>query len=153
MGVTIIQARRKGGRTINKAEILEFLNSNPVCHLATVEGDEPHVRGMLMYRADDTGILFHTGDFKDLYRQLRDNRNVELCFNNLGSNTQIRVCGTAEFVEDQNVKEEMVKARKFLKPWVQERGYDMLKVFRVTDCTATVWTIERNLAPKEYIKL
>lgn len=138
---------------MNKAEILAFLNSNPACHLATVEGDKPRVRGMLMYRADDRGILFHTGDFKDLYRQLKDNKNVELCFYNPGSNTQVRVCGTAEFVEDQNVKEEMVEARGFLKALVQARGYDVLKVFRVTDGTATVWTWESNLAPKEYTRL
>jgi uncharacterized pyridoxamine 5'-phosphate oxidase family protein len=46
---------------MNKSEILGFLNANPVFHLATVEGNKPHARGMLMYRADENGILFHTG--------------------------------------------------------------------------------------------
>lgn len=66
---------------MNKEEILDFIKSNPACHLATVDGDQPRVRGMLMYRADENGILFHTGNFKDLYKNLQNNPNVELCFN------------------------------------------------------------------------
>ena len=43
---------------MNKSQILDFLNTNPVCHLATVEGDQPRVRGMMMYKADQDGIVF-----------------------------------------------------------------------------------------------
>jgi len=32
---------------MNKAEIMAFLNSNPVCRLATLDGDQPRVRGMM----------------------------------------------------------------------------------------------------------
>ncbi len=138
---------------MNKKEILAFLNENPVCHLATVDGNKPRVRGLLMYRADETGILFHTGNFKDLYKQLQANPQVELCFNSLKSNIQIRVSGIAEFIEDRNLKEEIVAARDFLKPWIKDRGYEMLVVFRIVNCKATVWTIEKNFAPKEYIDL
>ena len=78
---------------MNKVEILDFLNSNPVCHLATIDGDQPRVRGMLMYRADENGILFHTGSFKDLYKQMQQNPNVELCFSSADSSKQVRVSG------------------------------------------------------------
>jgi len=27
-------------------EFIEFANANPVCYLATTDGDQPHVRGM-----------------------------------------------------------------------------------------------------------
>ena len=136
---------------MNKTEILDFLNSNPACHLATIDGDGPRVRGMLMYRADENGILFHTGNFKDLCKQLQQNPNVELCFNS--SSKQIRVSGKAEFIEGKSLKEEIVNKRTFLKPLVEAQGYDSLKVFRVTNCTATVWTMETNLEPKSYIQL
>ena len=43
------------GETMTREQILEFLNANPVCHLATCEGKQPRVRGMMMYRADATG--------------------------------------------------------------------------------------------------
>jgi len=138
---------------MTKQEIYEFLNSNPACHLATADGNQPHVRGMLMYRADEAGILFHTGDFKELCRQIQQNPKVEICFNNFESNIQVRVTGTAHFTEDQGLKEEMVSAREFLRPWVEEFGYDMLKVFQVSNCSATVWTFQTNLEPKKWIEL
>lgn len=138
---------------MNKAEILEFLKSNPACHLATVDDNQPRVRGMLMYHADENGILFHTGGFKDLCKQLQQNPNVELCFNSADKGKQVRVSGKAEFIEDKSLKEKIVRERSFLKPFVDEQGYDMLKVFRVHNCTATVWTMDTNFETKEYIRL
>ena len=79
---------------MNKTQILEFLNANPICHLATAEGDQPRVRGMMMYQADENGIIFHTGDFKELYRQLTKNSKVEICFNAPDMSKQIRICGS-----------------------------------------------------------
>ena len=34
---------------MNKNEIFEFLNANPIFHLATVEGNKPRVRAMMIY--------------------------------------------------------------------------------------------------------
>lgn len=138
---------------MTRDEIIAFMNKNPACHLATVEGDKPHVRGVLIYRADEDGILFHTGNMKDLYKQLSKNPNVELCFNNFQDNIQIRVSGRAELMEDMGLKKEIVANRDFLKPWVAEMGYEILVIFRVKGCVAVVWTFERNFAPKEYIGL
>lgn len=51
-----------------------MMNGSPVMHLATVdENGQPHVRGILMYKADENGIVFHTGEFKALYKQLLNN--------------------------------------------------------------------------------
>ena len=136
---------------MTKSEIIAFLNKNPACHLATVEGDQPRVRGMLMYRADDSGLLFHTGSPKDLTGQLKANPNVEVCFNNFTDNVQVRVSGKAELVNDRKLKEEIVAARDFLKPIVAQHGYDLIAVFRITHCKASVWTFATNLAPKEYV--
>ena len=138
---------------MNKTEILQFLNSHPVCFLATVEGDQPRVRGMMMYRADENGLLFHSGTPKDVCRQLARNPKVELCFNDMQTRVQIRVAGTALPDEDQKLKEEIVQAREFLKPIVAAHGYGVLKVFRVTGCYAAVWTFERNSAPKEWVPI
>lgn len=140
---------------MNKHEIFEFLNTNPVCHLATIEGDKPHVRGMLMYRADENGIVFHTGTSKDLYKQLTENPNVEMSFNNgkFEDLIQIRVSGSVELVEDLDFKKEIVQAREFMKPWVEQWGYDFLAVYRLKNSLAAVWTLKTNFAPKEYIEL
>jgi pyridoxamine 5'-phosphate oxidase len=138
---------------MNRDDILAFLNSHPACHLATTEGNQPHVRGMMMVRADKEGILFQTADLKDLWAQIQSNPKVEICCNDFKSGLQVRLIGLAEAVEDQRLKEEIVEKRSFLKPWVEKRGYQMIKLFRVRDCKAFVWTMEKNFDPKEYIDI
>jgi pyridoxamine 5'-phosphate oxidase len=139
------------GDDMTREQILEFLNANPMCHLATCEGSQPQVRGMMMYRADSAGLIFHTGNYKSLSKQLLANKRVEVCFDSQG--TQVRVAGIAENVEDMGLKKEIVEARPFLKPWVEEHGYELLVVFRVTQCQAAVWTMATNFEPTQYRKL
>jgi len=140
---------------MNKNEIFEFLNANPVFHLATIEGNKPHVRGLLLYRADDNGIMFHTGKMKDLHKQLTVNPQVEMCFSNgnFEDLIQIRVNGTVELIEDPEQKKEIVQKREFLKPWVAQMGYDFLAVYNLKKGTATVWTMKTNFAPKTFVEL
>ena len=84
---------------MNKEEILNLIRSNPVGYLATTEGDQPRVRALLMYKADENGIMFHTGTFKDLYEQIVKNPKVELCFNDFKSGVQVRVFGVLKEVD------------------------------------------------------
>ncbi len=136
---------------MTREQILEFLNANPLCHLATCEGSQPRVRGMMMYRADATGLIFHTGNYKALSKQLLANKQVEVCFNS--QDTQVRVAGIVEIVTDMGLKKEIVEARPFLKPWVEKHGDELLVVFRVTQCQAAVWTMATNFEPTQYQKL
>ena len=140
---------------MNKTEILAFLNANPVFHLATVEGGRPHVRGMYLYRADEKGIVFHTGKVKDIHRQLTANPHVEMSFNNgkFDCLIQIRVSGEVELIEDLDLKKEIVQKREFLKPWVERDGYESLAVYRLKNGKAAIWTMKANFAPKEFIEL
>ena len=138
---------------MTKTEILEFINANPTCYLATSENNKPRVRGMRLYRADAKGIIFQTSNVKDLYKQLKENPHVELCFFNNEKNIQIRVSGKATFVNDLDLKKEIVEKRPFLKPWVEKKGFDMIVVFRIVNCVAHQWTMETNFLPKENINL
>ena len=106
-----------------------------------------------MYRADEKGIIFQTSDVKDLCKQLKENPHVELCFYSNGENIQIRISGKARFVNDLDLKKEIVEKRPFLKPWVEKKGFDMIVVLRIVDCVAHQWTMETNFSPKEYIHL
>lgn len=138
---------------MNKDEIFAVINKNPIFHLATVENGEPRVRALFLYRADENGIIFHTGTKKDLYRQLIANPAVELCFNDSQSNMQIRVRGSVEPVSDIDLKKEIVSNREFLQPWVESEGYDVLAVFRLRNAKATIWTMETNFDEKTFINL
>jgi uncharacterized pyridoxamine 5'-phosphate oxidase family protein len=136
---------------MTKDEILSFVNANPVCFLATADGDTPHVRAMGMYRADDRGILIQLSTVKGMYREITANPKVELCFS--GGGKVVRVSGAAEFIEDRALKEEVVKARPFLKGLVDAQGLDVIKVFGVANPVASVWTVDTNLQPAQFVKL
>jgi pyridoxamine 5'-phosphate oxidase len=137
---------------MNKAEILAFLNANRDCFLATVEGDKPHVRAIGMVKADEDGIILEIGTFKDVYKQMVANPNVELCFYNAKAGTQIRVSGAVEPVDDIELKKEIVVQRPFLKERIAKGGYEAMGVFRLKG-QAYVWSFATNLEPKKYVQL
>jgi len=128
------------------------LNANPTCYLATLEGDKPRVRAIGMVSADEDGIIIQTGTYKDLYKQLSANPNVELCFHNDKDGIQIRVSGAVEPVDDIELKKEIVVQRPFLKPIVEKEGYGAIAVYRLKG-KAYVWSFAVNLEPKTYVQL
>jgi pyridoxamine 5'-phosphate oxidase len=138
---------------MTKGEIFEFIRNSPVFALATAKENKPHVRMMMVYRADKDGIIFNTGENKDVYRQLSANSNVELCFYNAEQGKQVRVFGSVEEIEDLELKKQIVKDFPFLKEWVDKEGYDVLVVYCLKHGKATAWTMESNFKPKEYIQL
>jgi len=138
---------------MTREEILAFLNANPICFLATAEDCKPHVRGMMLFRADERGIIFHTGEGKDMTIQMHNNPLCEVCVWDQKTNIQVRVSGAVEFLDDLEMKKQLVAERPFLQPMVDQFGYDAFAVFRVKDCVATVWTMAEAMAPKTFVKL
>ncbi len=47
-------------------ECIDFMKRNPNGFLATASGDNPHVRPMTVWLADETGIYFYTSRIKSL---------------------------------------------------------------------------------------
>jgi len=140
--------------------IFEILNKNPVLFLATVDGSEPRVRGMMLYKANESGIIFHTGPHKDVYHQILKNPNVQMCFYDTTQNIQIRVRGVLEKIDDIAVKDEISNhpSRAFMQGWKSKCAtiddfYNMFSVFCLKKGIANVWTFETNFASKEDIAL
>ena len=144
---------------MNKEKIYAMLNQNIVFFLATVDGNVPRVRGMMLYRADRDGIVFHTGTMKDLYRQVCANPAAELCFWDARQNLQVRVSGRLELVEDNALKDEIAAhpSREFLQEWknsgTTQEFYDTFVVMRMTGGKAKTWTMETNLLPGHEVTL
>jgi len=138
---------------MRKDEIFQLMNENPVLHLATVDGDQPRVRGMLLFRADEEGIIFHTASTKDVFAQIQKNPKVELCFQ--GNGSQIRVTGVLELIEDVALREEIYNhpTRTFLQAWKENGIDDLLQVFILKNGTAVEWTMDKNFDEKKYIEL
>jgi pyridoxamine 5'-phosphate oxidase len=137
---------------MTKDEILTFINANRDCHMATVDGNLPRVRAIKVVKADENGIIIEIGIYKDVYKQLQANPNVELCFNNFEQGIQVRVSGAVEPVDDIKLKDEIIAERPFLKPRFEKDGYGAIGVFRVKG-QAYVWTFETNFEPKKYVQI
>ena len=138
---------------MTKEEVLQFITKNPVFSLATIDNGRPRARMIMMYRADESGIIFSTGSEKDVNKQLQVNPAVEMCFYDSEQNCQIRIEGTAKAIDDLELKKQIVEDFSFLKPWIEAHGYEVLIAYCVKNAKATTWTMETNEQPKEYIQL
>jgi len=81
---------------------LEFLKTNPVFHLATVEGNQARVRpfGFIMKRND--ALYFCTNKSKDVYKQLTQNPDIEI--SSMGKDSWLRIRGRIAFDESREAK-------------------------------------------------
>ena len=138
---------------MTKEEVLEFAEKNPVFSLATIEGDKPRVRLIMLAMVNENGLVFTTGRDKAVNKQMTANPAIEMCFYNADEGRQVRIEGTAEPLDDIELKKKIVEKFEFLKPWVESEGYEVLAPYRVKNAKATTWTMETNLEPKQYIQL
>jgi pyridoxamine 5'-phosphate oxidase len=140
---------------MDKKEILAFITANPVGFLATVEGNKPHVRAMGTYQADENGIIFSMQSVKDVFKQLVNNPEIEVCY--WANNIQIRVNGKVQPITDMTLKKEIVEKRPFYKPGVEKDGWDYVGAFILKHGKATVLDMKGPPSPagvpKEWIEL
>jgi uncharacterized pyridoxamine 5'-phosphate oxidase family protein len=137
---------------MTKEDILRFLNENPSFSLATCDGNIPHVRTLQLHKADESGIYFMVGKFKDVYRQLSINPYVELCFHK--GNSQVRISGQVENVDkDLELKKEILSVRPFMTSWIEQVGFKYMAVFRLRYGKAVTWSLETELQPKTIVEL
>lgn len=114
---------------------------------------------MMLYKADENGIIFHTGPFKEVFKQIQKNPNVQMCFYDASQNIQIRIRGKLELIDSDSIKEEISShpTRAFMQGWkagkTKDEFYKMFSVFRLKNGKANVWTFQTNFAPKEDIIL
>lgn len=134
-------------------DCIKFTNENPICYLATAEGDQPRVRALGFWFADETGFYFQTTSSKEFPHQLKLNPNTEICFyrhkDTIG--TMLRISGKVEFLDDFELRKKAMNDRPFLKSFGLTVDSCRMIIFRITHGKAHFWTMDKNLAPKNYI--
>ncbi len=135
-------------------EILLFANQNPSCWLATSEDDKPHVRGMLMWFADETGFYYHTAKAKRLSSQIEKNPNVEAAFIRNATDPvkfeTLHISGVAEEVKDDELVQRLKQERAWLWSNIVNSGVDTeVVIFRITKGTAYIWNMSWNIKESE----
>lgn len=125
---------------MERNEILEFVRRNTTSHMATIQDGQPRVRAMSTPHVDDEGLTFCTGAHKPVSKQLLANPAVELSYWSAEDGIQIRLRGQMEHVESLDLKKQIVETTfKFLKPVVEEHGYESLALFRLSSGEYRTW--------------
>ena len=135
-------------------DCIKFTNENPLCTLATVENDQPRVRMLGFWFADETGFYFQTSTIKEIPNQLNLNPKTEVCFYKHEGmiGTMLRISGEVEFLTDLKLREKALADRPFLKSFGITVDSPSLILFRIGHGQAHFWTMENNLQPKEIIE-
>ena len=147
---------------MNFQDCIKFAKENPTCAIATVEGDQPRVRFVMVWRADDTGFYFQTETPKSFYKQLKRNPKVEVSFvlpiafqyeesiQDPNEALTMRITGEVEFVDDLKLKAQCLEDRPFLKD-AGIKGPDdpELVIFRIRKGEAFFWSLSDTCKESE----
>lgn len=134
-------------------EFIHFAKDNPVCYLATCDGNQPRVRALLLFFADKTGFYFGTLSPKDMCKQLHKNPKVEVCFYNnphdFAQAKQMRLTGEVEFVTDPGVIHKLHEERLFMDDIAGKNLEQYSEVFKVNAGDIHFWTISDVMNEKQ----
>lgn len=133
-------------------EILAFANENDTAWLATSEENQPYVRGLWMWYADETGFYFHTARAKRMCGQIEKNPKVAAAFMK-GAGTEqfatLHVEGTIEEVKDEMLMERLLKERSWLWQNIKASGVDTdVVIYRIAHGSAYIWNMSWNVNEK-----
>jgi pyridoxamine 5'-phosphate oxidase len=130
-------------------DVQAFVQENPACFIATIDGDQPRVRGFLTVLFDDGKLYFTTGTMKNVYKQLIANPNVELCYCSQDFRTMLRIAGKIEIIEDQEKKQQLLNERDYLKSFGGKADDPRFILLRLSHGKARFWTLRQNMRENE----
>lgn len=134
-------------------DCIAFAGEHPICYAATEEGDQPRVRALLLWFADERGFYFMTMSPKRFPHQLRANPKVEVCFYNgaveLPDSKSMRITGAVEFVEDPDLIHKVSEERAALEGIIGRPLEPITEVFRIASGEAHFWTLMDILKEEE----
>ena len=91
-------------------DVVKYLQECGTFYLATVEGDQPHVRPFGAVCEFEGKLYIVTNNKKDVYNQMKVNGKVEMCGMNKG--TWIRVKGAVKEDTRREARVAMMEANK-----------------------------------------
>ena len=135
-------------------DYIVFAKENPLCSLATLDGDQPRVRTFWFWFADENGFHFETLAMKKVFKQLKKHPKVEVCFFNNTAEPEnwksMRITGKVEFLDDMALKEKLFVDL----PMLQNIGKPedpVFQIFRINSGEAHFWTLA-NAGQEQHIE-
>ena len=114
-------------------EVYNFLKECGVYYLATVEGDQPRVRPFGTAEIFEGHLYIQTGKKKNVYKQIMDNPNVEICGFNNGK--WIRISGKL-------ISDDRIEAKKYM----LDKNPDLRNMYDENDDNTIVLYFENGVA-------
>ena len=99
----------------NMNEVQAYLKECGTFFIATVDGDQPHVRAFGVSEIIQDRLYIMTGKVKDVYKQMAKNGKFEICALKPSGTEWMRLSGTLVNDESLSVKEEFLNRNKGLK--------------------------------------
>jgi uncharacterized pyridoxamine 5'-phosphate oxidase family protein len=119
---------------------LEFIKASPVFHIATVDGAKARVRpfGFIMKR--NNTLYFCTNKTKDVYKQLKQNPDIEI--SDMGSNSiWLRIRGRIAFDETRESKGKAFEHMPdLLRIYPKGADDELFVTFYFTEAVATLFS-------------
>ncbi len=116
-------------------KVYEFLKNAGVYYLATVDGDQPHVRPFGTVNVFDGKLYIQTGKSKDVSKQIQANGKVEISAM-VGHDRWIRLCGSLVEDDRREARVSMLDAYPHLKATYDPDDGNTV-VYYLKDATAT----------------
>lgn len=115
-------------------QVDEFLTRAGTFYLTTVEGDRPRCRPIGFHLLEGDRLYFGVGDFKAVYRQMRENPHVELCA--VVGKEFPRYHGEAIFETDDAIVQRALDAMPAMRELYNEKTGYHLAIFHLEHATA-----------------
>ena len=119
----------------NMKEVQAYLKECGAFFIATVDGDQPHVRAFGVSEIINDRLYIMTGKVKDVYKQMAANGKFEICALKPSGSEWMRVTGTLVNDDDLAVKEEFLNRNESLKS-MYKADDDNMAVLYITNGTA-----------------
>jgi uncharacterized pyridoxamine 5'-phosphate oxidase family protein len=119
----------------NMKEVQAYLKECGAFFIATVDGDQPHVRAFGVSEIINDRLYIMTGKVKDVYKQMAKNGKFEICALKPNGSEWMRVTGTLVNDDDLAVKEEFLNRNEGLKS-MYKADDDNMAVLYITNGTA-----------------
>ena len=131
-------------------DCIKFANENPTCYIATVEDDQPRVRAIGLWYADQNGFYIQTQSVKAFSKQMAKHPKIEILFYAPTSKSPMgsvmRVSGQVKPVTDAKMLEKCIKERPFLKAMgIEKPDNPLLSVFHLYTGEAYFWTMADSM--------
>lgn len=111
-----------------------FLAQAGTFYLTTTDGDKPKCRPIGFHMVQGDTLYFGVGEFKEVYKQMQKNPNVEICAT--VDNEFLRYYGKAVFETDYAIAEKVLANAPGLQQIYNEKTGYKLGIFHLESATA-----------------